>query len=149
ATTDDDEALALFTKALAVTGAGRWLFDFARVQLAYGERLRRVRATTESRGPLSAALSTFEHLGARPWAERAETELRAAGSGTRRPGTSKAHTLTPQELEIARLAASGLTNKQVAERLFLSHRTVGAHLYQIYPKLGITSRAMLRDALEP
>ncbi|WSA74274.1 AAA family ATPase [Streptomyces sp. NBC_01799] len=148
ATTDDDEALALFTKALAVTGAERWMFDFARVQLAYGERLRRVRATTESRGPLSAAHSTFEHLGARPWAERAETELRAAGSGRRRPGASTAHTLTPQELEIARLAASGLTNKQVAERLFLSHRTVGAHLYQIYPKLGITSRAMLRDALE-
>lgn len=78
ATTDDDEALALFTKALAVTGAERWPFDFARVQLAHGERLRRVRATTESRVPLSAALSTFEHLGARPWAERAETELRAA-----------------------------------------------------------------------
>ncbi|MGC5005303.1 helix-turn-helix transcriptional regulator [Streptomyces sp. DT203] len=148
ATTNDDEALALFTKALAVAGAERWMFDFARVQLAYGERLRRVRATTESRGPLSAALSTFEHLGARPWVERAETELRAAGSGRRRPGASTAHTLTPQELEIARLAASGLTNKQVAERLFLSHRTVGAHLYQIYPKLGITSRAMLRDALE-
>ncbi|GAA5031403.1 ATP-binding protein [Streptomyces siamensis] len=148
ATTDDDEALGLFTKALTTTDAERWLFDFARVQLAYGERLRRVRATTESRGPLSAALATFEHLGARPWAERAETELRAAGSGRRRPGTPKARTLTPQELEIARLAARGLTNKQIAERLFLSHRTVGAHLYQIYPKLGITSRAMLRDALE-
>ncbi|MGW3664725.1 ATP-binding protein [Streptomyces sp. NPDC005141] len=148
ATTDDDEALGLFTKALTVPGAERWLFDFARVQLAYGERLRRVRATTESRGPLSAALSTFEHLGARPWVERAETELRAAGGGTRRTGTSNVHALTPQELEIAKLAASGLTNKQVAERLFLSHRTVGAHLYQIYPKLGITSRGMLRDALE-
>ncbi|MFI1439126.1 ATP-binding protein [Streptomyces fructofermentans] len=144
---DDGEALALFTKALAVRGAERWRFDFARVQLAYGERLRRIRATVESRGPLSAALSTFVHLGARPWAERAETELRAAGSGKRRSGPSKAQVLTPQELEIARLAASGLTNKQVAERLYLSHRTVGAHLYQIYPKLGITSRAMLRDAL--
>ncbi|GGN95204.1 LuxR family transcriptional regulator [Streptomyces albiflavescens] len=148
AATDDDEALALFTKALAVPSAEQWPFDYARVQLAYGERLRRVRATTESRGPLSAALSTFEHLGARPWAERAETELRAAGSGRRRPSTPKARTLTPQELEIARLGALGLTNKQIAERLFLSHRTVGAHLYQIYPKLGITSRAMLRDALE-
>ncbi|MGW1886911.1 AAA family ATPase [Streptomyces sp. NPDC001970] len=147
AATDDDEALGLFAKALAVSGAERWPFDFARVQLAYGERLRRVRATTESRGPLSAALSTFEHLGAQPWAERAETELRAAGFSRRQPRHSKAHSLTPQELEIARLAASGLTNKQIAERLFLSHRTVGAHLYQAYPKLGITSRAMLRDAL--
>ncbi|WP_406361130.1 AAA family ATPase [Streptomyces sp. NBC_01579] len=144
----DDEALQLFTKALAVPGAQRWPFDFARIQLAYGERLRRSRATIESRGPLSAALSAFEHLGARPWAERAEAELRAAGWSRRRTETSKVHTLTPQELETARLAASGLTNKQIAERLFLSPRTVGTHLYQIYPKLGITSRAMLRDALE-
>ena len=55
--------------------------------------------------------------------------------------------LTPQEREIADLAATGLTNKQIGERLFLSHRTVGSHLYQIFPKLGITSRAALRDAL--
>ncbi|MER5601768.1 AAA family ATPase [Streptomyces sp. NPDC002265] len=147
-TTDDDTALALFAAALAIPGAQRWPFDFARVQLAYGERLRRARAATESRAPLSAALSAFTHLGARPWAERAESELRAAGTGKRRTDTSAVHTLTPQETEIARLAASGLTNKQIAERLYLSHRTVGAHLYQIYPKLGITSRAMLRDALE-
>ncbi|MFL6115484.1 MAG: response regulator transcription factor, partial [Catenulispora sp.] len=60
----------------------------------------------------------------------------------------KTPVLTSQELEIAQLAASGLTNKQIAQRLLISHRTVGAHLYQIFPKLGITSRAMLRDALE-
>ncbi|MGW3600097.1 response regulator transcription factor, partial [Streptomyces sp. NPDC005167] len=149
ATTDDDEALTLFTKALAITGAERWPFDYARVQLAHGERLRRTRATTESRTPLSAALTTFEHLGARPWAERAGTELRAAGTSKRHNTTPTTHTLTPQELEIARLAASGLTNKQIAQRLYLSHRTIGAHLYQIYPKLGITSRTMLRDTLEP
>jgi DNA-binding CsgD family transcriptional regulator len=147
-TTNDDEALTLFATALAIPSAQRWTFEYARVQLAYGERLRRVRATTQSRSPLGAALATFQHLKAQPWAERAETELRAAGTCTRRPGTDKTHTLTPQELEIARLAASGLTNKQIAERLFLSHRTVGAHLYQTYPKLGITSRAMLQDALE-
>ncbi|WUD70376.1 AAA family ATPase [Streptomyces sp. NBC_00510] len=146
--TDDNQALDQFAHALAVPGAQRWTFDYARVQLAYGERLRRSRATTESRGPLAAALSAFQHLGAAPWTERAETELRAAGTAKRRPGTTTPHTLTPQELEIARLAASGLTNKQIAERLFLSHRTVGAHLYQIYPKLGITTRGMLRDALE-
>ncbi|MFD9007078.1 ATP-binding protein [Streptomyces sp. NPDC059582] len=145
---DDDAALALFTTALATPGAQRWPFDYARVQLAYGERLRRARATAESRGPLSAALSTFIHLEAAPWVDRAESELRAAGAGKRRTDAPKAHTLTPQETEIALLAASGLTNKQIAERLYVSHRTVGAHLYQIYPKLGITSRAMLRDALE-
>ncbi|MFD7409664.1 AAA family ATPase [Streptomyces sp. NPDC059866] len=147
-TTDDEEALRLFAQASATPGAERWRFDFARVQLAHGERLRRIRATAESRKPLAAALVTFEQLGARPWAERTGKELRAAGWNRRTPGASNAHTLTPQESEIARLAASGLTNKQIAERLFLSHRTVGAHLYQIYPKLGITSRAMLRDALD-
>ena len=56
--------------------------------------------------------------------------------------------LTPQQLEIAQLAAEGLTNKEIGERLFLSHRTVGTHLYQLFPKLGITSRAALRDALK-
>ncbi|MHB9855917.1 AAA family ATPase [Streptomyces krungchingensis] len=147
-TADDDDALRMFARALAVSGAERWPFDYARVQLAYGERLRRVRATAQSRAPLSTALSIFEHLGARPWTARAEAELRAAGQGKRPTGFPKEHSLTAQELEIARLAASGLTNKQVAERLFISHRTVGAHLYQVYPKLGITSRAMLRDALE-
>ncbi|KUO21563.1 LuxR family transcriptional regulator [Streptomyces dysideae] len=147
--TDDEEALRLFARALATPGAERWRFDFARVQLAHGERLRRTRATADSRKPLGAALLTFEHLGAQPWVERAEQELRAAGWNRRSPREPKAHTLlTPQEWEIARLAASGLTNKQIAERLFLSHRTVGAHLYQVYPKLGITSRAMLRDALD-
>ncbi|MEU1374947.1 AAA family ATPase [Streptomyces triculaminicus] len=145
---DDEEARRLFALALATPGSDRWRFDRARVQLAYGERMRRARATAESRAPLRAALATFEDLGARPWAERAEKELRAAGWSRRRPGSSNAAELSAQEWEVARLAASGLTNKQIAERLFLSHRTVGAHLYQVYPKLGITSRAMLRDALD-
>ncbi|MFI2078049.1 helix-turn-helix transcriptional regulator [Streptomyces triculaminicus] len=145
---DDEEARRLFALALATPGSDRWRFDRARVQLAYGERMRRARATAESRAPLRAALATFEDLGARPWAERAEKELRAAGWSRRRPGSSPAAELSAQEWEVARLAASGLTNKQIAERVFLSHRTVGAHLYQVYPKLGITSRAMLRDALD-
>ncbi|MFB6888766.1 AAA family ATPase [Kitasatospora sp. NPDC056327] len=146
-TEDDGEALRLFELALAVPGAGRWRFERARVRLAYGERLRRARASVESRTPLRAALAVFEELGARPWAVRAEQELRAAGEGRRPSGAPGDHGLSAQQLEIARLASSGLTNKQIGERLFLSHRTVGAHLYQIFPKLGVTSRAMLRDAL--
>ncbi|MFF2660305.1 AAA family ATPase [Kitasatospora sp. NPDC058032] len=144
---DDEEALRLFALALGTPGGQRWRFDHARVQLAYGERLRRARATAGSRAPLRAALAAFEELGARPWAERAVKELRATGWGRRRPDAAHGSALSAQEREIADLAASGLTNKQIAERLFISHRTVGAHLYQIYPKLGITSRAMLRDAL--
>jgi DNA-binding CsgD family transcriptional regulator len=139
----DDTAPGLFEKALAVPGADRFPFDLGRVLLCYGERLRRARATTEARARLTAALEIFEGLDAEPWAARATSELRATGRALRRDGGA----LTPQELEIAELAAAGLSNKQIGQRLFLSHRTVGAHLYQIFPKLGVTSRAALRDAL--
>jgi DNA-binding CsgD family transcriptional regulator len=144
----DDQAPALFEEALGLPAADQWPFDVARVRLVYGEQLRRLRATSESRIHLEAALAAFQKLGALPWASRAELELRATGR-TRMPSRAPdAGALTPQELQIARLAASGMTNKQIAERLFLSPRTVGGHLYQIFPKLGITTRAGLRDALD-
>lgn len=143
---DDGEALRLFDDAISVPGTERWPFDLARVQLAYGERLRRARSNADARGPLGLAHDAFAALGAGPWQERASKELRATGWAASR-GDRDRKALTPQEREIADLAASGLSNKQIAERLYLSHRTVGAHLYQIYPKLGITSRAALRDAL--
>jgi DNA-binding CsgD family transcriptional regulator len=144
---DGDAAVKPFEEALAA-GAGRWPFEEARVQLLYGESRRRARATVEAQPLLDAAASTFERLGARPWAARARRELRATGYHVPRRVDSGSSPLTPQEREIADLAASGLSNKQIAERLFLSHRTVGAHLYRIYPKLGISSRAALRDALD-
>ncbi|HEX2575412.1 MAG TPA: helix-turn-helix transcriptional regulator, partial [Aquihabitans sp.] len=144
---DDDRSPALFDDALATPGAHRWPFDVARVELAHGERLRRAKATGDARTHLAAALATFERIGAAPWAQRARTELRAAGRASAPTHRPSLDDLTPQEHEIATLAASGLTNKQIGERLFLSHRTVGAHLYRIFPKLGITSRAALRDAL--
>jgi DNA-binding CsgD family transcriptional regulator len=118
----------------------------ARVQLAYGERLRRMRTLTESRVQLTAAIETFERLGARPWADRARNELRATGRSKPRVG-SATPPLTAQEREIALLAASGLTNKQIAERMFLSPRTVGGHRHRVFPKLGVATRAALRDAL--
>jgi DNA-binding CsgD family transcriptional regulator len=143
----DEEATGLFDQALATSDAERWPFDMARVQLLYGERLRRTREMTQARVHLAAALETFRRLGGMTWAERAAMELRATGR-TRPRGEHHAHeALTPQELEIAMLAATGLSNKQIGTRLYLSHRTVGAHLYRIFPKLGITSRAALRDAL--
>ncbi|MFF4346219.1 helix-turn-helix transcriptional regulator [Streptomyces sp. NPDC001530] len=145
----DQEALRLYAEALSAPGAEDWPFDYGRVQLLYGERLRRARARTEARSQLNAALNIFQRLGAVPWANRAGAELRAAGHN--RPDATAASTgaagLTAQELEIAMLAAEGLTNKQIGERLFLSPRTVGTHLYRIFPKLGITSRMALRDAL--
>jgi DNA-binding CsgD family transcriptional regulator len=143
----DDAALDLFEQALAVPGADRWPFEMARIRLCYGERLRRTRATTEARTQLAEALEVFQRLGAHPWTSRAGGELRATGQSTRRVVGPLHDDLTAQEREIALLAAGGMSNKQIGERLFLSHRTVGAHLYRIFPKLGITSRAALRDAL--
>jgi DNA-binding NarL/FixJ family response regulator len=143
----DDNAPDLFAKAIAIPGAERWPFYLARIELAYGERLRRQRAMTESRVHLNAALATFKRLGARPWADRAAQELRASGQVKPRGEDRDRDALTAQERQIASLAASGLSNKEIAERLFLSPRTVGAHLHRIFPKLGITSRAALRDAL--
>ncbi|WP_320782889.1 helix-turn-helix transcriptional regulator [Streptomyces sp. CRN 30] len=146
-TDDDAEAGRLFARALAAPDAERWPFTLARMRLAQGERLRRSRALSESKAPLTAALRTFEQLGSVAWAERTRKELRAAGRIAAPVEGGSGAALTAQEREIAELAASGLTNRQIAERLFISHRTVGAHLYQIYPKLGIASRVALRDAL--
>jgi DNA-binding CsgD family transcriptional regulator len=136
----------LFEDAIAIPRVERWPFDLARVRLAYGERLRRSRAITDSRTQLATALDVFRRLGAAPWTTRAENELRAAGEtiSTARSATAL---LTPQEHQTALLAATGLTNKEIAERLFLSPRTVGAHLYRVFPKLGVSTRAALRDAL--
>ncbi|WP_328745268.1 AAA family ATPase [Streptomyces sp. NBC_00285] len=145
----EDRATDAFEEALAVPGAERWPFDLARVRLAYGQHLRRARAGKDAGPHLAAALKTFRRLGAAPWAARAAEELRAAG----RTATRGAHQnpvtspLTEQEHQIAELAAAGLTNKQIGERLFLSHRTVAAHLHRIFPKLGITSRVTLGEAL--
>jgi ATP/maltotriose-dependent transcriptional regulator MalT len=143
----DEHAVELFEHALAVEGAERWRYDRARIQLAYGERLRRMQNSIGARTHLTAALETFERLGARPWAERAGAELRASGRTRSRAGADARDELTPQEFEVATLAATGLSNKQIAERLFLSPRTVEFHLHRVFPKLGITSRAALRDAL--
>ena len=143
----DDEAGELFEEALALPGVDRWPFDLARVQLAYGARLRRTRARIRARKHLSAALDTFQWLGARPWATRASNELRATGRTSARATASPPTRLTPQERQIAMLAAAGMTNKEIGQRLELSHRTVGTHLHRIYPKLGIATRSALRDAL--
>ncbi|MEV6398298.1 LuxR C-terminal-related transcriptional regulator [Streptomyces sp. NPDC051907] len=142
----DEERATRFEEALSTDGAARWPFAYARVQLLYGEWLRRARDVMRARDQLWPALRALEALGAAPWAERARNELRATGLQVTHAG-EKGALLTPQEAQIATLAGAGLTNKQIGERLNLSHRTVGSHLYKIFPKLGITSRAALRDAL--
>ncbi|WP_329235978.1 helix-turn-helix transcriptional regulator [Actinoallomurus sp. NBC_01490] len=116
-------------------------FEQARTALLYGEWLRRRRRKGDARPYLSSARGTFESLGAHPWAKRASAELGATGA-RRSPG-SATRGLTPQELQVSRLAAQGLSNKEIAARLFLSRRTVGYHLNKAYPKLGVLSRKEL------
>jgi DNA-binding NarL/FixJ family response regulator len=142
-----NDAVHQFDTALALAGADRWPFERARIELAYGEHLRRTKATTEARQHLTAAFETFQRLDTPAWTNRAASELRASGLATRKPEPGGATSLSPQQREIALLAATGLTNKQIGERLYLSPRTVATHLYQLFPKLGVTSRAALRDAL--
>ncbi|MFE1796429.1 ATP-binding protein [Streptomyces sp. NPDC059517] len=146
---EPDDAERHFQRSLARPTGDRWPFERARTRLDYAEWLRRRRRATEARPLLSAALEVFENLGTRPWTERTLAELRAAGvHATATPGQeTDLSELTPQQLQIARLAAAGLTNREIGERIFLSPRTVGFHLYRIFPKLGVTARAQLRDVL--
>ncbi|WP_147124139.1 helix-turn-helix transcriptional regulator, partial [Nocardia neocaledoniensis] len=118
--------------------------DEGRTRLLYGEWLRRDKRKADARTQLELALALFERLGAAPWSARARTELAALGIGVdARPSAGPLSVLTPQEAQIVRLAAQGLSNREIAARLVLSHRTVGHHLYKAYPKLGVLSRGEL------
>ncbi|MFJ4591247.1 MULTISPECIES: AAA family ATPase [unclassified Kitasatospora] len=145
----DELAESAYRAALDLHEGTHRPFEQARTALLYGEWLRRSRRRTDARPHLRAALETFERLAAHPWAARARTELTA--TGTPAPTTSPTGTpdspLTPQELQIARLAAQGLTNREIAAQLFLSPRTIAHHLYKAYPKLHITSRTDLPTTL--
>ncbi len=143
---DEADAESLYAAALDAD-LRRMPFVRARVQLAYGEWLRRQRRTAESRPPPRTARETFDALGVIPWSERAWQELRASGENSRRRTGDARDVLTEQELQIAEMAADGLTNREIGEKLFMSHRTVGLHLYRIFPKLEITSRSALAAAL--
>ena len=141
----EPEAENLYREALAAEP--QWPFDNARMQMSYGVWLRRQRRIIESRPPLRGARDAFEALGLPVWADKASAELRATGERAAEPVRPPRIPLTPQELQIAQMAASGLSNREIADRLFLSHRTVGAHLYRVFPKLGVASRAELATAL--
>jgi DNA-binding CsgD family transcriptional regulator len=140
---DEDDFEPEFRHALSLHERADDAFARARTELAFGERLRRAGRRRDARVQLRAALKTFDELGARPWSERASTELRASGETLRRRQPHEAEELTPQELQIALLVAEGKTNKEVGATLFLSHKTVEFHLGRIYRKLSIGSRAEL------
>jgi len=143
----DDEAGRLYAVALRSDLRHR-AFDHARLQLAYGAWLRRHRRVTESRAPLRAAQQVFDALGCVPWGERARQELRASGEQSRKRVPAARDQLSTQELQIAQMAATGMTNREIGQQLYLSPRTVGSHLYRLFPKLGVTSRNQLGHALD-
>jgi DNA-binding CsgD family transcriptional regulator len=143
---DPADAGGRFEQALA-GDLTRWPFQRARIQLAYGQWLRRQRRIAESRAVLREARGMFDALGCAPWSERARRELRASGERSRRRVPEARDQLTAQELQIAQLAAQGLSNREIGQRLYLSHRTISTHLYRVFPKLGITSRGELSSEL--
>ena len=125
------------------------MFSDAAVEAQGGSRRRvgprATRRRADARVQLRSALEVFQRLGAATWEHRAVSELRASGDskGSAERDCDPLSLLTPQELQVARLAASGMTNRDIGAQLFLSPRTIGYHLYKAYPKLGISSRAEL------
>jgi DNA-binding CsgD family transcriptional regulator len=141
---DDEGAVSeLFEASLAHHGAADRPYDRARVQLAYGEFLRRNQRRMDARSHLRAAVDTFEDLRAEPLAGRAAQELRASGETARKRDPSTLLNLTPMERKIAELVAQGLSNKDVAAQCWVSPRTVAFHLRNLFTKLGISSRTQL------
>ncbi|MFI1734753.1 AAA family ATPase [Streptomyces acidicola] len=152
-----EEAEAHFELALKAHQRTTGPFDWARTLLCEAEVLRRFRRPAAARAPLASALACFERLGAAPWARRAAGELAAAG-GTLTGPTSTASAsasdlsgaldqLTPQEFQVSRAVARGLNNTEAAASLFVSRKTVEAHLTRIYRKLHVRSRTDLTRLL--
>jgi ATP/maltotriose-dependent transcriptional regulator MalT len=139
-----------FAKGLSDPDGETWPFERAQLRLDYGEWLRRRRRINHAKPFLTSALETFRRLGAAPWTQRAEAELRACGVITQARGAAPDALagLTAQQREIVTLAGRGLTNGEIADRLFLSPRTVASHLYRSYPKLGVAGRHQLRGLVD-
>jgi len=143
---DPAEAETWFARACAAYQRQLMPFEQARTLLCEGEALRRSRRSAASRRPLRRALAIFSGLGARPWAARAMTELAAAGArayARNDASTSVLDSLSAQELQVARAVGRGLNNVEAAAALFVSRKTVEAHLTRAYRKLGIRSRTEL------
>ena len=139
----EDDFEAHFAKALEYQSGASAAFDRARTELCLGERLRRSKRRIDARKALRQALVAFERVGATPWAERAQAELKATGETARRRDVSLSLQLTPQELQVALTVAGGATNREAAAALFLSPKTVEFHLGRVYRKLNIRSRSEL------
>ena len=137
-----------FRRALYLhAGANLRPFELARTELCYGERLRRHRRRKDAREHLTRAWETFDELGAQTWAQRAAQEIAVLGGAVAGPVAHLPELLTPQEFQVAMAVANGATNREVANSLFLSQKTVEFHLSAVYRRLGLRSRGELADAL--
>lgn len=143
---DADHAETLYQAALS-SNLRNWPCFRGRLLLSYGRWLRRQRRVAESRAPIRTARESFDALGFHGLSETARRELRASGETSMQRTPDARDRLTSQELQIAEMAATGLSNREIGQKLYLSHRTVESHLYRIFPKLGITSRSQLGLAL--
>lgn len=146
--TDTAEVEASFRAALAGVVSG-WPTYRIRMIIEYGSWLRRRRRLGEAKERLRVGRDQADTYGLHPWSRLARNELRAMGEESAVAPAATWEQLSPQELHVARLASVGLSNREIGERLFLSHRTVGSHLYRIFPKLGVTNRAQLASAIGP
>ena len=144
--TDGQDAEDLYREAIEQLGRSRVVVHHARAQLIYGEWLRREHRRVDARRQLKAAYAAFDAMGAHAFAERAQRELLATGETVRKRTADTNDALTPQEAQIARLAYVGLTNPEIGQQLFLSHRTVEWHLRKVFTKLDISSRRELTNA---
>jgi DNA-binding CsgD family transcriptional regulator/tetratricopeptide (TPR) repeat protein len=139
---DDEHAEEPYLAALG-SDLRSWPWLRGRLYLAYGRWLRRRHRIAEARDALRSSHATLSGIGATLWAEQAGSELRAAGEQTARPSARSWETLTAQELQIVKMVGDGFSNKEIAQRLYLSPRTVSGHLYRAFPKLGVTSRSQI------
>lgn len=140
---EEDRAEHYYRRAVAVGDARHTSFGRARAQLLYGKWLRRVRRRRDAAEQLRSAADAFDLIGATAWAVRTRSELELTGTGAKPSGTGSTP-LTAQESQVAKLAAQGLTNREIGAELFLSPRTVGHHMSRVLEKLGLTSRSELK-----
>jgi DNA-binding CsgD family transcriptional regulator len=139
---DDDDADMYFRASIEQLAGCQITTDRARSQLLYGEWLRRTRRRRDARDPLHEALEFFDGMGASLFAARARQELAATGERVQR-GEAPVDLLTPQEAHIARRAAAGDRNHEIASQLFVTTSTVEYHLRKVFVKLGVRSRTEL------